>query len=237
MIVETYKHQIWAYLIDTIEYLLKIEENTITQEVAIGINYSVMLNITCLVEGFTEAKLKELLNFKLGILKEVDRSDFNKRIHYNTFIHSVESDIEQRISRCTGLNNYDFLYELLTDKKLSSYESFKEIWEGLKVLFNFRNVIAHGREVSASRIAPSWIGEQWCEHFNGGYKALETYLAKNKFIEKSFIESQTAKIFFKRNIVEHFWSLANIYIEKLDEVILDEFKNKKLTRKNYWHTT
>lgn len=227
---EICKVQVWPYIEKSIQYMLDTSISVDT-EIGIGINYSILLNMACYVEGYTESILKELLAFKKSILHKFEIEDFNTRIHYNTFINSIISDIDNRISRATGFDNYDLVYELLTENKLSAFDNIKPFWESVQVLFHLRNVIAHGREINASRLSAYWIDEPYKEIFNGGYKKAESYLKKHKLIDKGFFESESVEIFFTREIVEHFWTIIKQFIENVRVVIDDEVKNKKLIRR------
>ena len=74
-------------------------------------------------------------------------------------------------SRTTGLQNYDKLFELFCKKRISKMSNMEPLWEGLQILFNFRNVIAHGREALACIVHAYYYPEP-VEEFLGWYAKL-----------------------------------------------------------------
>jgi hypothetical protein len=80
-------------------------------------------------------------------------------------------------------------------------------WEGITTLFHFRNVLAHGRQVSAVRTLigqvsneDGTIQDRFSDEFGGSYRKVEDYLRKQKLISASFVDAQvpnsTAQSYF-----------------------------------------
>lgn len=133
----------------------------------------------------------------------------------NTLFNALEEDVDQRISRATGIDAYDDLFRLVTGSQLSRRDSLKPIWEGMYVLFQFRNVLAHGREISAARLSAYWIKEPWLDQFTGGYKRAEEYLVKRKLISKGFWDSDSEHLFFSDDVADHFWCLSSDFVREV----------------------
>ena len=207
------------------EFLIKKrnEIEDIDEELRIGINLSIILNSACYLEGAIEAVLKEFVYFKTKALNKVYIPDVETRKEIFSFYNPLMDDLEVRISRTTGMQNYDQLFELFCGERISKMSNMETLWEGVQILFNFRNVIAHGREASACIINAYYYPEP-VEEFSGGYAKLEQYLLKKKIIDKKFTDAEDVTIFFNNEIADHFWSLCNIFLKELSNSLSDDLK-------------
>jgi len=116
------------------------------------------------------------------------------------------------------------LFELLTDQRISDNANVKSLWEGIQTLFQFRNVLAHGREISATMLSAYWIEEEWKELFSGGYKKAENYLLKNKLVDKRFVECDSTALYFNDNVADHFWELSKKIVHQISESLAEDVK-------------
>ena len=208
-----------------IEFLLHRRSKAHSVALSIGINHAIVFNSACYLEGILETSLKALLRRRREIFNKIDMPDFEVRKTTNTLFRALEEDLENRISRSTGISVYEQIIELLTNKKISQNEDIKELWEGIQVLFQFRNVLAHGREVSARRISAYYIKEPWKENFSGGYKRAEDYLTKVGLLDQSFMDSDKLDLFFTDPIADHFWELASKFVERcINSFIIEDKK-------------
>ena len=193
-------------------------------EVRAGINLVVILNTTCFVEGALESGMKGILRQKREAFSKVDIPELETRKTVNILFNNLEKDMEMRIGRTTGIQNYDSMFELLINSKISQYDNVKPLWEGMMVLFNFRNVLAHGREVSATLVNAWNYDEEWKEFFSGGYSKAEKYLQKNELISGKFTESKLDNLYFEDKIADHFWNLSLDFLRKISESLKGEEK-------------
>jgi hypothetical protein len=220
------REPICNYLPEVIEFLVS-QRATVqmhSESLRVGINYSIVLNSACYVEGALEAGLKALLWQRRDLYSEVEIPDFNVRKTINRLFNGVFDDLETRISRATGPANYDDLFEIIISERISKYDLIKPLWEGVMVLFHFRNVIAHGREIAASLAQGWWTSGAWEENFSGGYRKTEDYLLKNKLIDKRFVEGSSEALYFTDDVADHFWNIAKEFIKRLSESLTGEEK-------------
>lgn len=235
------KQPIWEYQKDHIEFLYESRKNLKSIKSRIGINISIILHSACCIEGYLENELKTLLEHRNSILNKNNFKQFSFRRIYNVFIHNIEKDFETRISRTTGLEKFDSLIEILSYKKKPDKLTDFKYFECIKVLFQLRNVLAHGREVSAQRVSGYWTNGSWEDEFLGGYRQAERYLIKIKLINKKFIECQRIDHIFTNKVADHFYSICkkflkhclNIFeIEKnetsVENIIMKELFNNKI---------
>jgi hypothetical protein len=84
----------------------------------------------------------------------------------------------------------------------------KALWEGVTVLFSFRNVLAHGREVMAFQFKGGAVPGGFREEFAGSYRAVEDYLHKKKLLTRKFVDAHEEHLFLSGQIADHFAQLA-----------------------------
>lgn len=218
----------WPFLETLIDFLIESRElKEIQTELNIGINYSILFNSACYVEGVLEEILKDILKKKREVFNSISKPDFYARKTMNFFYTSIEKDIETRIARATGLESYNTIFKLLTQKNISDFPSVKPLMEGINVLFQFRNVLAHGREISAQLVSTYRVDE-YTEHYSGGYKKAEDYLLKKGLIQKTIYECNEPGMYFTKDIADHFWNLSKIFLKEIIDLVnslddIDEF--------------
>lgn len=226
----TIKETIWEHQKDHIDFLYSKRKNHKILKDRIGINISIILNSACYLEGSLEYYLKLLLDSRFEILKSQTFQEFSLRRIKNTFIHSIENEFESRISRATGLEQFDSLIKLLSHKsKKSSLRKFKN-WEGVTVLFQLRNVLAHGKQISATRtlVSSFLTNNSWEDQFSGGYKKTEEYLLKRKLISKTFTENHNVNHLFSNKVTDHFNSISKLFLKFTQNVLESELKDPKM---------
>ncbi|HEX3374413.1 MAG TPA: hypothetical protein VHS13_09395 [Edaphobacter sp.] len=107
------------------------------------------------------------------------------------------------------------MFELLTGNGINELAKVKPLLEGITVLFHFRNVLGHGREVSATRFH-SQISSQ-SEEFNGTYRKVEDYLLKTKLLKHRFVDVHSEYLFLGSEIADHFWNL----VKQVPQAVVD----------------
>ena len=214
----------WPCIKELIEFLGKSRNNQTTIELRIGINYSIIFYSACYIEGVIEQILKTVLSRRRTLYNKIDKPEFDIRKTTNTLFNALEEELETRISRSTGINSYLDLIKLLTGNAISQNLKVQECLEGIIVLFQFRNMLAHGREISATRISAYWINDPWQEIFLGGYKRAEEYLIKIGLLDSGFMDSTRLDLFFTDAIADHFWDLARNFISRTIQSLEDQDK-------------
>lgn len=205
-----------------IDFLRQQRKQVSSNEIKFGINISILLHCACSIEGHLEERLKDLLKHREAIMRSFNIKEFSKRGMYNTYINKLNRDFELRVSRTIGIENYDSILKLFSYKrdpqKLSNFKYF----EGVRVLFQLRNVLAHGREASAENISAYWTSGAWEELFFGGYKKTEDYLYKNKVFKKKFSQRKNVNHLFTNRVADHFYRIYKCFIRYADGIITDE---------------
>lgn len=214
-IKEIHKHSVFPHIEKHIEFLYSSRMNLERKQKdeKIGINYSIILMCACLIEGKLESDLKELVQHRCNVFNDLQVKDFYKRRINGTVVNKLFDLTEDNISRTIGIANFGSLFKLLSYKRTPEKYSDYANWEGITVLFDFRNVLAHGREISAKRILAWWTNDNWKDEFKGGYSASEKYLIKKKIIKKGVIENRSAEHLFTNKVSDHFYSISKSFLK------------------------
>jgi len=106
----------------------------------------------------------------------IEIDDLDSRRAMDVYYRRLEEDLSHRLGRAVGASAYDEMFELLAGQRLSQLKEVASLWEGVTVLFHFRNVLGHGREVSARHIAGGSVKGGFREDFSGSYRVVENYL-------------------------------------------------------------
>lgn len=222
------KDSVHPFLFDHINFLKQIRKNLNRSEknIRIGINYTIILTTACLIEGHIEKELKLLVDYKRRILNNIDVGHHYHRRTYYTFLNRVSNYLNETIGRTTGIENLQKIYELLSFERVpTKLIDFPE-WEGIKALFSFRNVLAHGREISAKRVQGPWAEGGLQDYYKGGYKVTEDYLAKKRLVSRKFIEIGSVDHFFTNKVSDHFYSIAKRFLKFHTNLVNQEMQEK-----------
>ena len=209
MRITVFTESIWPCIEPTIEYLAASRDERMSGLLKSGFNFSIILGSACYLEGVLETLLRALLQYRRDEFNRLEIPHFETRRSMNIFYKRLEDDLSNRIGRSVGAAGYNEMFELLTGSRLSELDETKSMWEGITVLFNFRNVLGHGREVSARHFAGFFVegGEQ--EEFSGSYRKVEDYLRKTGLLDRRFMEAHSEYLFLGNDIADHFWAIAS----------------------------
>ena len=232
------RNPIWDTIESANSWLLRMRTGdlAISAQERAGINFSILLNSACYVEGRLEWLLHELLDARAELFRLIDKPDFEIRRSVNRFFNRVREDIKQRICRATGPENYGHLFELLVGIPLSECAGDAVSWEGIRVIFFLRNVIAHGRMAAADQTMVGGTLEQpeWEKEFTGGYARVSDYLEKRGLASRKFgdlandefVDLGIESLVFCDQVADHFWSLAQSFIQSLVKRMEPEFAER-----------
>lgn len=192
------------------------EDDTINENTKAGINFSIIVNSACFIEGALESGLSSILSYQVR----------SKNVNDQLIIRLSE-DLENRIRTTTGSTNYNSLFELLLGLKFSDLQPLTHLWEGIAILFHLRNVLAHGRAINFSMEFPGEdfppdFNSFWNEEFKGGYKKVQDYLIKKQIVDKRFMEQSWELFFLQDDIANHFWSIALNFILGIGNALSDD---------------
>jgi hypothetical protein len=199
----------------------KKRKGVMPPQVRAGINFSIILGSACYLEGVLEAGLKAFLVQRRMLYNQLETKEFETRRSMNLFYNRIDEDLERRIRSALGASGYDEMFELLIGERLSKLAHVAPIWEGITVLFQLRNVLGHGREVTAQQIVSVTPIE---EVFSGGYRRAEDYLRKRKLLGKKFIEAHSDYIFLSDAVADHFWKLAKQAPKAISKSLQKQYK-------------
>jgi len=121
-------------LISTLRYIREKKVDEISYFSEGEINYSIIVNSAFFIEG----SLKHFLELLLENLYDDENYD-------DSFCGRIYDHLQKSIYKRIGIINYNELFEVLTGR--SFHDINTKCWEGIKILFCFRNVLAHGRPV------------------------------------------------------------------------------------------
>jgi hypothetical protein len=190
----------------------------------IGINISLIVTSACFVEGRVEHELKELIRHRNNVIRGVDVDRFYERRMLNSVMGNIEDYLNARVERTTGIENFGSFLELLSYKRTPAKFSDYSNWEGIRVLFNFRNVLTHGRQCSARRTKAWWVEGDWKDEFAGGYKLAEDYLVKKKLIKGRFIAKGSIEHLFTNKVADHFVTQSKRFCRHISKIVGQEQK-------------
>jgi hypothetical protein len=190
------------------DHIAERRKDQVPDLVKSGLNFSILLGSACYVEGVLEALLRELLACRRAEFNRIKIDDFDTRRAMNFYYRRLEDELSHNIGRTLGSSGYDEMFALLAGRQLSRLSKVEPLWEGITVLFNFRNVLGHGREVSARHFNGGVIPGGFREEFSGSYRVVEDYLRKKKLLARRFVEAHSEYLFLSTPIADHFWELA-----------------------------
>ena len=224
-----YSDEIHSKIKKNIDFLINARSSQNDEELIASINLNILLLSTCYTEGKLEGILKGIVECHRQIYKKINIEEFEIRRPMNILYKSIMNDVKDRISRCQGLENYNNMWKLLMEKSLLDYDEIKILWEPIQILFQLRNVLAHGRQINSYITNAYWNGNKDEEYFFGGYKKAEDYLRKIGLIKARFIENNSSNLFFSNEIIDYFWSAAIDFIKNVESrATLDEMKKFNL---------
>lgn len=215
MVTITITEALWPCIEATIDYLVEQREERAPDPVKSGLNFSIILGSACYVEGVLEVLLRGLLSCRTREYRCVNIEDLNSRRALNKYYARIQDEFSRNIGRAAGASGYDELFTLLAGQRLSQLKKVKPLWESITVLFNFRNVLGHGRQVSARQSFGGGVPGGFREDFYGSYKVVEDYLRKKRLIDRRFIDRHSEFMFLSGTIADHFWELAKAMPEAI----------------------
>lgn len=148
-LIRLFNETIWPCIEPTVAYLAEKRREALPDPVRSGLNFSIALGAACYLEGVLETLLRALLACRRSEFGQVKIPEFGLRRSMNVYYNRLEEDLAGRIGRAVGAAGYDDMFQLLAGQRLSQLKEVTPLWEAVTVLFSFRNVLGHGREVSA----------------------------------------------------------------------------------------
>lgn len=208
MLVRIITEAIWPCIEETLDHFAASRAEGLPPFVRPGINFSIILGSACYLEGVLETLLHALLEHRRSVFNKVTIPDFETRRSMNVFYKRLEEELSVRIARGLGADGYNDMFELLVGTPLNQFDTVKPLWEPVTVLFNFRNVLGHGRQVRARSFTGATVEGGFREEFSGSYRRVEAYLQKVGLLDRRFLDAVSEYIFLRDDIADHFWTIA-----------------------------
>lgn len=219
MAIHTHFHGRIFPLFETMAEALQEARPSQTDEVRDSHNMTIILCRACLVEGVLEEQAYRVIEYYRAKYRQVNIPEFTTRKPVNTFVNRMIEDLESRVGRSTGIENFSTLLNSLLGSSLLSDPSIAPCAEGIRVMFQLRNVIAHGRAVRASIQLHGLELDNGEEDFRGGYSMAEKYLLKTGIIDKKFTSRGAGNWIFSDGVTDHFTLITGQFMSALVKYI------------------
>ncbi|ADW69031.1 hypothetical protein [Granulicella tundricola] len=206
MVIHYITEAVWPSIEVSIDHFAGSRPGNGPTKLTAGINFQIILGAACYLEGILESILRALLEHRRKIFFDSEQLDFAKRKSNNQFFNRLHTDLAARVGRSTGIAGYRETFELVTGYSFDDLSGLKPLLEALSVLFHFRNVLGHGREVAAKRVSRGNSALE--DDFGGSYRKVEDYLFKKKLLKHRFVDRHSEYLFLGSDIADHFWGLA-----------------------------
>lgn len=201
------KTPIWFCIPPLIGWLTEArnrQTKLLAPDVRSGINFSIILNSACYIEGALESGVWALLD---------------QRPHEeDPLCAALRDDLKRRFSReFTGAEGYNELFKLVVGVAASDLAKVKPLWEGIVCLFHLRNVLAHGRAITHEldfHVDPS---SRWQEEICGATAKAREYLLKKKLIPPKPTALDDEWFFLRDEVADHLWLLATDFIAAIGD--------------------
>lgn len=208
------------FLKETRDYLLSCREKS-SENVQIGLNYNIIIDTALILEAESENLIHNIINQyeKVSIkFYQPDLKECNTNLATNVkmLLNSAFPKLKEYSSKGTGMEHYIKTFKMLIPE--SDLTPLKPYEEGIQVLYQFRNVIAHGRAIRFEERTyysfPDYENETKKEiDFMGGYKKVQDYLIKKRLLDKPVTESHDFKALFSNEICDHLIQVESEYFE------------------------
>ena len=177
--------RIWPHLLATVNWIFKNPKPG-TQTLSYGIGMTCVNNLAIAVEGFIADLAFE-------------------HIENNS---SLKHEFSENIDRMTWKSKLD-LYNKLFNKKIEDYPGY----DGISVLLDFRNNLAHGR-----KYVETTEREKESEQFslikseNVNYQTIREYLIKKHLLKDTIVPSNST-VPWKPAVIAHFAGLVRYFLQ------------------------
>jgi hypothetical protein len=206
--ISIFTEAVWPSVEAAVDFISGVRDANLDHVVRAGLNFSIVLGSACFLEGTLETVLKGLLQYRRSVFDKATVRGEELRGSMYAFYGRIEDDLSNRIGRSTGANGYDDTFRLLHGLSLHELDGVRPLWEAVTVLFQFRNVLGHGREVIAKRFSGFSVEGGEREEFPGSYRRVEEYLLKAGLLDRRFVDAHDEYLLLSDSIADHFWDMA-----------------------------
>ena len=189
--------------------------------VRLGLNYNIIIDTALILEAESEDLLHNVINqYERLYIKyyQPDLSEADKAMADNAkkLFSSAFPRLKDYSSKRTGMKHYIDTFKMLIPE--SDLTPLKTYDEAIQVLYQFRNVIAHGRAIRFEERTyytyPDYENESKKEiDFMGGYRKTQEYLIKKGLLAKPVTETHDFKSLFSDKICDHLINVESDFFE------------------------
>lgn len=205
------------FLKNTRDYLLSCREQA-SEDIRIGLNYNIIVDTALILEAESEDLIHSVINQYEKVFIEFyqpDLKECNPKLAKNVrgLMGSVFPNLMEQSSKKTGMEHYIKSFKMLIPE--CDLTPIKPFEEGIQVLYQFRNVIAHGRAIRFEERTyysfPDYEETKKEIDFVGGYKKAQEYLIKKGLLDKPVTESHDFRALFSNEICDHLIQVETDY--------------------------
>jgi hypothetical protein len=187
---------LWTEIPSTIKWITAHRDSAkhIDQLLRASINATIIQLAACFLDGFLVECLKWIAQKQSA----------------QTFSQRVAAEFCARVQRSSGFEEISSLFKVAHGKSLAESVKKPELHETVRILFKFRNGLAHGRSIEYDTFANHQT-LSFDHEFSGSYKDVEDYLVKKHFVKKAFTDGGSGWHYFTDAVADHFINVISVY--------------------------
>src|SRR4051794_20360070 len=106
MRIGIFTETIWPCIEVSVNHLCDTRNESLSDLVRSGLNFSIVLGSACYLEGVLETVLRAILQCRRAEYDQVHIQDFDLRRAMNIFFNRIEEELSIEIGRATGTAGY-----------------------------------------------------------------------------------------------------------------------------------
>lgn len=209
----------WHSILDAVEWKMS-EINKPTNTVHHPLNYSLIIDLAAVIEGFLNQVIDGALDFRtteVFTAEEIQELNVEEATPArDDFIDRLTDDVRNNLNRASWIG-YNKVFKLIYDKEIK-FAVNQSTWKAISALFTFRHMIVHGKMLT---VEYTWTEKENIYEISvlNKYNTVYSYLSEQKLISvgpTGYIELISIKA------VQHFYSMMTNFIKE----ILNGMENK-----------
>ncbi len=189
---------VWLYYPSLIKWKMKQRDLLDKQERELisTINASLIIEMTTFWEGLVNEMQSEIFFDRLG--------------QKDKFHESLNTYFDEKLNKATW-TTYISIFDLLLGEKISS-KMDNENWKAINILFSFRNMLVHGREIEINYFEEN--GQIMAES-PFGFRKVFDFLKEKNLLDISFAPHLNSVDILNKNVVNFLYENLIKFIEDL----------------------
>lgn len=171
-----------------------------------------------LISTINASLINDMATFWEGIVFEMQTEIFFERFGQRSdkFQDSLNDYFDTKLSNATWRNYLEYFDLLLGEKLEVKIEN--ENWKALNVMFTFRNMLVHGKEIEIHYYDDN--GKLNAES-PYGFRTIFNFLKEKKLLDFSFSPNLNSVDMLNENVVDFFYTNMITFIERLFDIFPD----------------